>query len=247
MLSGMHICYSLLLGSVVGWIAVGVPVYFAGWAPGPIMSYTSGVRCGPFRHATFLLISLVFVMVCSGWILWCGVAIMTADALTQLALSWRSVLNAFKSVAGIGNCSKDGCLRGLRSACAVLPCCRKRSRLGTDEESSQIDDPEGQRKADGLDKEDPVPPSEQIPWWSWIGGIVLSTIAIMCTSRFLLTSLLCVVSLVRFSYCALTRSGVSVAGYFVFSLMPYLTLLAVPLGCLLSMIAVRCAPFRPCF
>jgi hypothetical protein len=38
---------------------------------------------------------------------------------------------------------------------------------------------------------------------------------------------------------------VAVAGYFVFDLMPYMTLLAVPLSCLLSMIAVRCAT-SPC-
>jgi len=81
MLIGPRVGISLLIGSVVGWgiLAPWVQVQGGGeteaWAPGAIMSYQDGPR---------------------GWILWPGVAMMIADALTNLALSWKTVLRTFK-------------------------------------------------------------------------------------------------------------------------------------------------------
>jgi OPT family oligopeptide transporter len=46
-----------------------------GWAPGGVMSFTNGPR---------------------GWILWPGVALMVVEALTALALSWRTFARAFR-------------------------------------------------------------------------------------------------------------------------------------------------------
>ncbi|MCB9674282.1 MAG: OPT/YSL family transporter [Alphaproteobacteria bacterium] len=43
-----------------------------------------------------------------GWVLWPGVAIMVADALTSLALSWRTILNTFTGAAASGG--SDGAL-----------------------------------------------------------------------------------------------------------------------------------------
>ena len=78
-LIGLRVGASLFLGAVVSWGIVGPMVQEAGWVPGPIMSYSDGVR---------------------GWLLWPGVAIMVADALTQLALSWRTILRTFTGGGG---------------------------------------------------------------------------------------------------------------------------------------------------
>ncbi|MCP4809222.1 MAG: OPT family oligopeptide transporter [Proteobacteria bacterium] len=86
-LIGPRVGTSLLLGAILGWIVIGGYAVDMGWAGGPvfdeeagqwgygtIMSYSEGVR---------------------GWILWPGVAIMVADSLTSLGLSWRTILNTF--------------------------------------------------------------------------------------------------------------------------------------------------------
>lgn len=86
-LIGPRVGTSLLLGAILGWIVLGGFAVGQGWTGGPvldeetgqwgygtIMSYSEGVR---------------------GWILWPGVAIMVADSLTSLGLSWRTILNTF--------------------------------------------------------------------------------------------------------------------------------------------------------
>jgi len=73
-LVGMRVSLSLAVGAVIAW-AVLVPIVEAqGWVTGARMSYGSGAR---------------------GWILWPGVAIMVFDALTALALSWKSIVRTF--------------------------------------------------------------------------------------------------------------------------------------------------------
>jgi len=74
-LIGPRIGASLALGAFVSWALIAPAVESAGWVSGPTMSYAEGSR---------------------GWILWTGVAIMVADALTSLAMSWRTILNTFK-------------------------------------------------------------------------------------------------------------------------------------------------------
>lgn len=76
-LIGFRVGVSLLLGAILAWGIIAPMVSSYGWVEDPeaIMSYGKGAR---------------------GWILWPGVAIMVADALTSLALSWRSVLSTFK-------------------------------------------------------------------------------------------------------------------------------------------------------
>ena len=78
-LIGMRVGFSLFLGAVVSWGLVGPMVQDMGWVTGNIMSYSDGVR---------------------GWLLWPGVAIMVADALTQLAMSWRTILRTFTGGGG---------------------------------------------------------------------------------------------------------------------------------------------------
>lgn len=73
-LIGPRVGASLLLGAIAGWGVLGPIAQSAGWAPGSIMAYSDGPR---------------------GWLLWPGVAIMVSDALTSLALSWRTILNTF--------------------------------------------------------------------------------------------------------------------------------------------------------
>jgi len=74
-LIGPRVAVSLLLGAIVSWAMLAPFVEGQGWVdPEQTMSYAEGAR---------------------GWILWPGVAIMVADALTSLALSWRTILNTF--------------------------------------------------------------------------------------------------------------------------------------------------------
>jgi len=78
---GPRIGASLFLGAVTGWAVLGHFAQDQGWATGRVMEYHNnttgawGVR---------------------GWILWPGVAIMVADALMSLGLSWRTFIHAFK-------------------------------------------------------------------------------------------------------------------------------------------------------
>lgn len=84
LLIGPRVGSSLLAGALFSWCVLGPLAQRNGWAEGAIMSYQDGPR---------------------GWILWPGVAIMVADALTNLALSWRTILHTFhrtKKAADLG-------------------------------------------------------------------------------------------------------------------------------------------------
>lgn len=75
LLIGPRVTTSLLAGAIVSWGVLGPWAQAQGWAPGSVGSLKDGAR---------------------GWILWPGVAIMVADALTSLALSWRTVIATFR-------------------------------------------------------------------------------------------------------------------------------------------------------
>lgn len=79
LLIGLRVAASLAFGAIVAWGLLAPFVEAQGWAPGATMSYKDGAR---------------------GWILWPGVAIMVADALTSLAMSWRTFLRAFQPSHG---------------------------------------------------------------------------------------------------------------------------------------------------
>lgn len=85
-LIGPRVGSSLLAGALFSWLILGPFAQSQGWAPGEIMSYKDGAR---------------------GWLLWPGVAIMVADALTQLALSWRTILNSFTKKKNTGPAARD--------------------------------------------------------------------------------------------------------------------------------------------
>lgn len=74
-LVGLRVSLSLVGGAIVAWGLLAPFVKEQGWATGPVMSYANGAR---------------------GWILWTGVAIMLAEALTSLALSWRTIVAVFR-------------------------------------------------------------------------------------------------------------------------------------------------------
>ena len=78
-LVGMRVSLSLVAGAVLAWGVLAPLVRDAGWAPGAVMSYKDGAR---------------------GWILWTGVAIMLGEALTSLALSWRTIVAVFRPGRG---------------------------------------------------------------------------------------------------------------------------------------------------
>ena len=80
-LIGMRVAASLLAGAVFSWGILAPWVEQQGWVEGPTFSYSAGAR---------------------GWILWVGVAIMVADAMTQLGMSWRTIINTFRGTANGG-------------------------------------------------------------------------------------------------------------------------------------------------
>ncbi len=140
-LIGLRTGLSLALGAIVGWAVLAPMVTAQGWVVGDPMSYSNGAR---------------------GWILWPGVALMVSDALTNLALSWRSVLEAMRP---------------------------KRGSKPVEDTSSA---------------------SEQVPGsWFWVGLLGASSLTV-------------------------------VAGYYVFGIAPWLTVLAVMISGLLAAIATRC-------
>ncbi len=87
-LIGPRVGTSLALGAVAAWGILGPWVQSQGWAPGEAMSYTDGPR---------------------GWLLWPGVAIMVSEALTALALNWRTFVRTFQggSIFGSGESGGD--------------------------------------------------------------------------------------------------------------------------------------------
>jgi uncharacterized oligopeptide transporter (OPT) family protein len=74
-LIGPRVALSLLLGALIAWAALAPIVQGNGWAAGPVMDYATGPR---------------------GWLLWPGVALMVTEALTALALSWKTFARAFQ-------------------------------------------------------------------------------------------------------------------------------------------------------
>ncbi len=77
-LIGPRVGASLAFGAVLAWGVLGPWAQSQGWAPGTVMSYTDGPR---------------------GWLLWPGVAIMVSEALTALALNWRTFARTFRAGA----------------------------------------------------------------------------------------------------------------------------------------------------
>ena len=73
-LVGPRISTSLLAGAILGWGVLAPYAQSQGWANDALMDASHGPRA---------------------WILWPGVAMMTAEGLTALALNWRSVVRAF--------------------------------------------------------------------------------------------------------------------------------------------------------
>jgi putative OPT family oligopeptide transporter len=85
-LIGPRVGISLLAGAVVAWAVIGPIAQAAGWAPGEVMSYTDGPR---------------------GWLLWPGVGIMVSEALTTLAMSWKTFVRALKGVSAAGSAASS--------------------------------------------------------------------------------------------------------------------------------------------
>ncbi len=80
-LIGWKVGVSLLIGALLAWGVIAPAVETLGWVADPeaTMSYSDGAR---------------------GWVLWPGVAIMVADALTSLALSWKTIVATFTGKKG---------------------------------------------------------------------------------------------------------------------------------------------------
>ncbi len=82
-LIGPRVAFSLLAGAIVSWGILAPLSLYLGWVDGPIMSLGGKAPIGP-----------------RGWILWPGVAIMVADAVTSLGLSWKTIARTFRFSKG---------------------------------------------------------------------------------------------------------------------------------------------------
>ena len=142
-LIGPRIGISLLLGAVLSWGVVGPVITEMGWVSTSIMDFKTGAR---------------------GWLLWPGVALMVTDALMSLVMSYKSIINAFKT-----------------------------KKVFLDENGNPIVDEN----------------KNSIPNYIWIGGLFISTCFVTFTA------------------------------WYVFDIAPQMTVLAVFLSSILSMIAVR--------
>lgn len=83
-LIGPRVATSLLFGALLSWGVLAPAVEQLGWVA------TEMTKNGKTIPAT-----MDYGVGARGWILWPGVAIMVADALTSLGLSWRTILNTF--------------------------------------------------------------------------------------------------------------------------------------------------------
>ncbi len=79
-LIGPRVVLSLVVGAFVAWGVLGPVAQSYGWAPGDVMDYKEGPR---------------------GWILWPGVALMVSEALTSVAMSWRTFFRALRFSAAM--------------------------------------------------------------------------------------------------------------------------------------------------
>jgi uncharacterized oligopeptide transporter (OPT) family protein len=121
-LIGPRIGTSLVLGAVLAWGVLGPAMLSAGlvagpfwvpeavvdgavvaghWSAGHLMQFTplSAERAATLGAPA----SQIGLSGARAWLLWPGVALMIADALTSLALNWRSVLNTFMPGKGDSN------------------------------------------------------------------------------------------------------------------------------------------------
>ena len=79
-LIGPRVVLSLVVGAFIAWGVLGPLAQQYGWAPGDVLNYKQGPR---------------------GWILWPGVALMVSEALTSVAMSWRTFFRALRFPAAI--------------------------------------------------------------------------------------------------------------------------------------------------
>jgi OPT family oligopeptide transporter len=135
MLSGPRATGSMLMGSIVGWGILGPIVRANNWTAGPVLSY-AGVR---------------------GWILWVGVAIMTADSVIQLLFTAKIVLDA---------------MIGLVKRLAAY-----RTGKTLEREESGVHEQINQAKEAELEK-------HIIPWYWAVIGLILSTIMLTLIGHF---------------------------------------------------------------
>ncbi|MFK7930978.1 MAG: OPT family oligopeptide transporter, partial [Myxococcota bacterium] len=104
-LIGPRVGTSLLLGALVAWVVVAPIITSMGLVAGPFVGedgvWSSGslMSFSPLTAEKAAKIgapqSMVGLVGGRAWLLWPGVALMIADALTTLGLNWRSVLNTF--------------------------------------------------------------------------------------------------------------------------------------------------------
>ncbi len=92
LLIGPRVGLSLAGGAIVGWLILGGMALSNGWAEGPIQDPETGI----WSYGKLMKYDVGV----RGWILWTGVSIMVGDALTNLALSWKSIANTFRRPKG---------------------------------------------------------------------------------------------------------------------------------------------------
>jgi OPT family oligopeptide transporter len=133
MLSGLRSTMSLLAGAIVGWGILGPVARANNWTTKPDIMSFAGPR---------------------GWILWVGVAIMTADSMIQLI--W-TLQYAWPLIKGVYN--------------YIMKCIRPHAKHGADFEL-------------GHQQVDITIPRQSIPWWWVVLGLTISTAILLPVGHF---------------------------------------------------------------
>ena len=96
---GFRVGVSLLLGAIASWAILGPYAMSEGWASGG----ATAAELAAMTDKEYGKLIMSYATGPRGWLLWPGVAIMVADALTRLAMSWRTILGAFTAKADDGS------------------------------------------------------------------------------------------------------------------------------------------------
>ncbi|KAF2757380.1 oligopeptide transporter [Pseudovirgaria hyperparasitica] len=199
MLVGLNVSISFFMGSVIAWGIIGPSLVAQGMAFGrPAASVEDGYGPEWSGYISYASLSKAFSNKDTPspryWLLWPGVLLMIAVSFTELFLQYKIIFFAFRAVF-------RGTCQGISAAGHALgkkmPWFEKRA----EQEVNDL-------------VEDPAPVEEQVKWWMWSPGLILSIICICVVLGVefdmpIGMSLLSVVLTFFFSFLAIQCTGVT--------------------------------------
>ncbi|KAK0528484.1 hypothetical protein OC835_004645 [Tilletia horrida] len=185
MLAGLNASLSFLLGSVLLWGIIAPALIQTGQAQGKVIAQLDG---GYVTRVSYNALDWqpgqdLNTASPRYWGLWVGVLMMFAASAAELAMNAPAIGRS-----------------GARAARAVWDVLRHGGRT------------EQEEKEEGEALLDPAPPEDQVPWWMWTGGLVLSIVltCVVCGLYFDMSvgiSILTIVLSFVFAFVVLSVSG----------------------------------------